>query len=164
MMNSRFKSLNFWRGWALVSSAVALVALAIALSIALRPLLTTEPAASGADGARIGYVAVLHDQTSQLSTLLITWDDRHSVLTLYKLASYPLQSNQALQLWGLPAALGNPVSLGVIRANARYSVHLQERPQNYPVLAVSVEPSGGSPNLNGPMGPVVYTGKLVPIS
>jgi anti-sigma-K factor RskA len=160
MMNSPFKSLSFWRRWAIVASAVALVA----MGFALRPLLSTEPAAGAADGARIGYVAVLHDQTSQQSTLLITWDDTHSMLTLYKLASYPLHSNQALQLWGLPAPQGNPVSLGVIRADVRYSVHLQERPQNYPVLAVSVEPSGGSPSLNGPTGPVVYTGKLVPTS
>jgi len=158
MMNSPFRSLGFWRGWALVASAVAVVALAIAL----RPLLTTQAATDGAGGARIDYVAVLHDQTSQQSTLLITWDDTHSTLTLYKLASYPLQSNQTLQLWGLPAPQGNPVSLGVIGADARYSVHLQERPQNYPVLAVSVEPSGGSPNPNGPTGPMVYTGKLVP--
>jgi anti-sigma-K factor RskA len=162
-MNSRFENLNFWRGWAFVAGAVALAAL-VALGVALRPQLSTQPAAGGANGARIGYVAVLHDQTSQQSTLLITWDDAHSILTLYKLASYPLQSNQTLQLWGLPAPQGNPVSLGVIRADMRYSVHLHERPQNYPVLAVSVEPSGGSPNLNGPTGPVVYTGKLVPTS
>jgi len=152
-----FESLNFWRGWAFVASAAALVA----LGIALRPLLPTEAPAGGANGARIGYVAVLHDQTSQQSTLLITWDDAHSTLTLDKLSRYPLQSNQALQLWGLPAQ-GNPVSLGVIHADAHYSVQLPERPQNYPVLSVSVEPSGGSPNPNGPTGPVVYTGKLVP--
>jgi anti-sigma-K factor RskA len=32
----------------------------------------------------------------------------------------------------------------------------------YPMLAVSVEPVGGSPNPNGPTGPVVYTGKVIP--
>ena len=73
MMNSPFRSLGFWRGWALVASAVAVVALAIAL----RPLLTTQAATDGAGGARIDYVAVLHDQTSQQSTLLITWDAKN---------------------------------------------------------------------------------------
>jgi anti-sigma-K factor RskA len=150
-----FESLNFWRGWAIAASAVAV----LALGIALWPLLQSENAAP----ARISYVAVLHDQTSQQSTLLITWDDAHGTMTLRKLANYPLQSKQVLQLWGLPP-LGKPVSLGVIRPAARYSVQLYERPQNYPVLAVSVEPAGGSPNPNGPSGLVVFTGKLVPTS
>jgi anti-sigma-K factor RskA len=95
-----FESLNFWRGWAFVASAAALVALGIAL-------LPTQIPADGASGARIGYVAVLHDQTSQQSTLLITWDDTHSTLTLDKLATYALQSNQALQFVGL-ARTGQP--------------------------------------------------------
>jgi len=150
-----FDNLNFWRGW----SMVATVAAVLALAVALRPLLPAS-STSPAEAAKIAYVAVLHDQASQ-STLLVTWDDAHSTMNLRKLADYPLRSDQALQLWGLPSQ-GHPVSLGVIKPGAGYSVKLSERPQNYPVLAVSVEASGGSRNPDGPTGPVVYSGKLVP--
>jgi len=149
-----FESLNFWRGWAIAATLATMLALAVAL----RPWLPSSVGTPGA--AQIGYVAVLHDQSSQ-STLLVTWDDAHSTMTVHKLANYPLRGDQALQLWGLPSQ-GHPVSLGVMKADASYSVQLTERPQNYPVLAVSVEPSGGSPNPDGPTGPVIYSGKLVP--
>jgi anti-sigma-K factor RskA len=32
----------------------------------------------------------------------------------------------------------------------------------FPALAVSVEPPGGSPNPDGPTGPVIYTGRVIP--
>lgn len=150
-----FDSLNFWRGWSVAATAVAILALAVAL----RPLLPASTS-NTAENARIGYVAVLHDASSH-STMLVTWDDAHGTMTLRKLASYPLRGDQTLQLWGLPSQ-GHPVSLGVVKTATAYSVQLQDRPQNYPVLAVSVEPSGGSPNPNGPTGPVIYSGKLVP--
>jgi anti-sigma-K factor RskA len=157
-----FESLDFWRGWAIAATATAVVALGVALRPVLLPEHGAAPAQTAQNAPRIAYVAVLHDQSAQQqSTLLVTWDDAHNTMTLKRLADYPLRSNQALELWGLPAQ-GNPVSLGVIHADASYSVQLQQRPQNYPVLAVTVEPSGGSPNPNGPTGPVVYTGKLVP--
>jgi anti-sigma-K factor RskA len=40
----------------------------------------------------------------------------------------------------------------------------QQQPQQYTALAVSIEPSGGSPNPDGPTGPVVFSGKLLPVS
>jgi len=148
-----FSSLNFWRGWALVTTVAAV----LALGLALRPWL---PTANQAETSRIAYVAVLHDQSSQ-SAMLVTWDDAHNTMTLRKLSDYPLRDNQALQLWGLPSQ-GHPVSLGLVKAGASYSIKLPERPQNYPVLAVSLEPGGGSPNPEGPTGPVIYSGKLLP--
>ena len=149
----QLSNLNFWRGWALVTTVAAV----LALGLALRPLL---PTANQTETSRIAYVAVLHDQSSQ-SAMLVTWDDAHSTMTLRKLSDYPLRDNQALQLWGLPSQ-GHPVSLGLVKAGASYSVKLPERPQNYPVLAVSLEPGGGSPNPEGPTGPVIYSGKLLP--
>jgi len=152
-----FDSLNFWRGWAAFATVAAVLVLGLAITGQWPAWVGTQHDHSG---ARIGYVAVLHDQASQ-STMLVTWDDAHSTMTLRTLVSYPLRSDQTLQLWGLPSQ-GHPVSLGLIRGGAAYTVQLPERPQNYPVLAVSVEPSGGSTKPDGPTGPVVYSGKLVP--
>jgi anti-sigma-K factor RskA len=69
-------------------------------------------------------------------------------------------SDKSMQLWGLPKE-GHPVSLGVlpVGGTARFKAASVNA---YPMLAVSVEPVGGSPNPNGPTGPVVYTGKVIP--
>jgi anti-sigma-K factor RskA len=159
-----FANLNFWRGWSIAATAVAV----LALVLAVRPLLpgnnpTGNPGGTGQNAPvaenRIGYVAVLNDQQSR-AMMLVTWDDAHSQMTVRRLFDTPDPADKSMELWGLPSN-GNPVALGVLPPGGEVTLKMAHRPQNYPVLAISVEPKGGSPNPNGPTGPVIFTGKLV---
>jgi anti-sigma-K factor RskA len=150
-------NLGFWRGLSGVALAVAIVSIVISL----RTVAPTVPAGVPA-AQRVGYVSVLHDDQSN-STMLVTWDDAHSTVTLQRLNETPVPSDRDLQLWGIPSS-GAPASLGVLPKKGTVTFKVTHRPQNYGVLAISVEPTGGSPNPNGPTGPVIYSGKLVPTS
>jgi anti-sigma-K factor RskA len=150
-------TLGVWRGIAGAALAVAIVSIVVAL----RTIAPGVPA--GAPGeSRIAYLSVLHDDQSR-SVMLVTWDDAHSTVTLRRLSELDVPSDRDLQLWGIPSG-GAPVSLGVLPKKGAAVFKVTRRPQNYGVLAISVEPSGGSPNPNGPTGPVRWTGKLVPAS
>jgi anti-sigma-K factor RskA len=56
---------------------------------------------------------------------------------------------------------GKPQSLGVIGHQRAARLALAGFPAAVPALAVSVEPPGGSPNPDGPSGPVVFKGRLL---
>jgi anti-sigma-K factor RskA len=156
---SWFENLSFWRGWSIAATAVA----AIALVVSIRALTTVAPVRVAvvqvAQAPRIGYVATLADKQSN-AMMLVTWDDRTSEVTVRRLSGSSDPSDKSMQLWGLPKE-GHPVSLGVlpVGGTARFKAASVDA---YPALAVSVEPVGGSPNPDGPTGPVVYTGKVIP--
>ena len=58
---------------------------------------------------------------------------------------------------------GNPRSLGVLADNGRATLALNQRAigADVTLLAVSLEPRGGSLDPNGPSGPILYTGNWV---
>ena len=163
---SLFDNLAFWRGWAIGVTALA----AIALVFAVRSLLpfgatTTESTQTAAQQpeAEVSHVAVLNDKNAQ-PIMLVAWDEAHSTMTLHRLGDVLLPPDRAMQLWGIPAS-GHPVSLGVLPNSGNGKVPAaQQKPENYAALAISIEPPGGSPNPNGPSGPVVFSGKLLPVS
>jgi anti-sigma-K factor RskA len=163
---SWFENLAFWRGWAIGITALA----AIALVLAVRGLLppgTTQPVeppqVAGQPALAITHVAVLSDKKSD-AVILISWDSTHSAVKLHRLTDAAPPAGKTMQLWGLPAS-GHPVSLGVIPDHGDVTLPTgQQEPQQFPALAVSIEPPGGSPNPNGPTGPVVFSGKLLPVS
>jgi anti-sigma-K factor RskA len=151
-----FENLSFWRGWSIAATAVA----ALALVISLRQLTPTPvPAPQVAQEPHVGYVAALADKDAH-PAILVTWDDRTSEVTVRRLSGASDPTDKSMQLWGLPKE-GHPVSLGVLPAGgtARFKAASVNA---FPALAVSVEPLGGSPNPDGPTGPVVYTGKVIP--
>jgi anti-sigma-K factor RskA len=149
-----FENLSFWRGWSIAATAVA----ALALVIALRQL-APVPAPQVAQEARVGYVVTLADKDAR-PMMLVTWDDKTSEVTVRRMSGANDPKDKSMQLWGLPKS-GHPVSLGVLPPGgvARFKAAAID---TFPALAVSVEPLGGSPDPNGPTGPVVYTGKVVP--
>ncbi|WP_213762492.1 anti-sigma factor [Caballeronia sp. dw_19] len=156
-----FENLSFWRGWSIAATAIAAIALVVSIRelSTVAPVPAPVPAPQVAQEPRIGYVATLADQQSN-ARMLVTWDDRTSEVTVRRLSGSSDPSDKSMQLWGLPKQ-GHPVSLGVlpVGGTARFKAASVNA---YPMLAVSVEPVGGSPNPNGPSGPVVYTGKVIP--
>lgn len=77
-----------------------------------------------------------------------------------RLDATPLNTEQALQLWALPPG-GHPQSLGVIGHQRAVRLTVAQPLRQVPALAICVEPRSGSPNPEGPTGPVVFKGALI---
>ena len=144
----RSESVNFWRGLGAVSSVVALV-----LALALTTQTLQAP--------RIDYVATLTDDKAQ-TALLLTADSRHQALNVRLIGNAPVASDKTLQLWAVPKQ-GHPRSLGILadRGEARLALTASAIGGDVALLAVSLEPKGGSPDPNGPTGPILYKGNWV---
>lgn len=141
----RHGSLGLWRGFGLASSALA--ALLLATVLVDRP-----------DTARISDIASLTDEQAR-PALVVTADRARGLMTVKVVASVPLTAEQALQLWAVPRD-GKPRSLGVLGASRALTLALPAGAvgDDVAVLAVSLEPKGGSPNPDGPSGPILYKG------
>jgi anti-sigma-K factor RskA len=114
-------------------------------------------------GAEVSHVAVLNNKDAH-PVMLVAWDEVHATMSLHRLADVDLPAGKAMELWGIPAS-GHPVALGMLPNDGNGKVTAgQQRPESYAALAISIEEPGGSPNPNGPTGPVVFSGKLLPVS
>lgn len=161
-----FDNLAFWRGWAIGVTALAAIAMVVAVR-SLLPFGTVTPQGAQTVAQQpeteVSHVAVLNNKDAQ-PVMLVAWDEAHSTMTLHRIGDTQLPPDRAMQLWGIPAS-GHPVSLGVLPNSGNGKVPAgQQRPESYAALAISIEPPGGSPNPNGPSGPVVFSGKLLPVS
>lgn len=169
---------NWWRGAALAAGVAGMAALAVALQ--LRSDLRGQEAelaqarAQGLQFARanadlqaqlraqpeIRYVAVLHDDKAT-PTMLVTFDPKHSQLTLKRVGGYQEAADKSLQLWALPPG-GAPRSLGVMGAEAVARMAAAEQVVGQsPAMAISLEPKGGVPGEGGPTGPVLFKGAVL---
>lgn len=144
----RHESLTFWRGLSAVSLVLALVLAGLLAS----PLL---------EQPQIDYVATLQDDKAR-TALLLTADSRRQVLTVRLVDNAPVAADKALQLWAVPTE-GKPRSLGVLAASGAIELALTDKAlgADIAMLAVSLEPRGGSPSADGPTGPILYKGNWV---
>ncbi|MGF6770322.1 anti-sigma-K factor RskA [Paraburkholderia sp. GAS199] len=163
---SIFENLAFWRGWAIGVTGFAAVAVVVAIRSLLPAASTPTPAPTVAQQqpeAAVTHVAVLNNKDAH-PVMLVAWDETHSTMTLHPLGNVGLPPGKTMELWGIPAS-GHPVSLGLLPDNASGKVTAgQQKPESYAALAVSIEAPGGSPNHDAPTGPVVFSGKLLPVS
>ena len=144
-------SLAVWRGFGLASSALA--ALLLATVLLDRP-----------DTARMSDIASLLDAQDR-PALVVTADRERGLMTVKVVTNVPLTAQQALQLWAVPRA-GKPRSLGVLGVVGTSRELTLPLPAgaigaDVAVLAVSLEPKGGSSNPEGPSGPILYKGGWV---
>ena len=144
----RHGSLALWRTLGLASSALA--------ALLLVAVLHERPGTPV-----ISDIASLTDEQSR-PALVVTADRERARMTVKVVASVPLTAQQALQLWAVPRA-GKPRSLGVLGAGRELTLPLPANAigADVAVLAVSLEPRGGSPNPEGPSGPILYKGSWV---
>ncbi|TPN29594.1 anti-sigma factor [Mesorhizobium sp. B2-3-3] len=143
-----WSSLAFWRG--LATAAVAALALYVMVPYVNRPAeqpQTRLVASLAADGSDVKYLAVYDSE-------------RHEVSLSH--VSGALASGKDFELWMIEGK-NAPVSMGVIPAGATAHIGVspatQQKLAQGAVLAVSLEPSGGSPT-GQPTGPVVAAGDL----
>lgn len=134
------------RQWRIATAGMGLLAAGLVLFVAvgLRP----EP-----EGGR--YLAVVQGGGA-LPALIVRVDTRTGTAQVKPLnAEVPAGRN--LELWYVGAEGPKPLGL-VGEASSRVTLPAGASPDG--VIAVSVEPPGGSPS-GQPTGPVVYTGKLI---
>lgn len=143
-----WSSLAFWRGLAAV--AVAALAIYIALPYVNPPAPAPRQqlvASLAADGSDVKYLAV--------------YDAAHREVGL-SLVSGQRAAGKDFELWMIEGK-NAPVSMGVIpagqTAHMAVSPAVQQKLAQGAVLAVSLEPAGGSPT-GQPTGPVVAAGDL----
>ena len=141
-------SLSFWRSLGLASSAIAAL-----LVIVMSTQLMNTP--------QISHVATLMDEKSQ-TAMLLTADSRHDTLEVRMVGNAPVPTDKELELWAVPKS-GNPRSLGLLADKGSVKLALSSRAigNDVALLAVTLEPRGGSPDPNGPTGPILYKGNWV---
>ncbi|TGP51576.1 anti-sigma factor [bacterium M00.F.Ca.ET.230.01.1.1] len=145
---SLWSSLAFWRG--LAAAAIAALAVYVALPFVNPPV--TQP--------QTRLVASLAADNSPVKFLAVYDAARHEVGL--SLVSGERGAGKDFELWMIEGK-NAPVSMGVIPAGqtARMAVTpaVQQKLAQGAVLAVSLEPAGGSPT-GQPTGPVVAAGDL----
>jgi anti-sigma-K factor RskA len=139
-----FDDLPFWRNLGLVSTGLAAALLIVVLGKSINTPV-------------ISYVATLTDDKAQ-TALLVTADSRHHGLDVRLITSAQIAADKSLQLWAVPKA-GAPRSLGVLaERGGHFALPDSAVSTDVALLAVSLEPKGGSPDPNGPTGPILYKG------
>jgi anti-sigma-K factor RskA len=140
--------LAFWRGLSAFAT-VAAVSLGLLLAVpepSRPPVIVVLNAAGAADAAAVPASFIAS----------ISGDGR--ALVTRPLLNVSVESNRALELWAVPPS-GAPRSLGLISAAGATVVRRGKLLDSTAALAVSLEPTGGSPT-GAPTGPILFVGKL----
>lgn len=143
-----WESLGFWRWLAVGTSALAVASLAALVYVTVLPAPRAPLLAKlDASGGAAGFVAAV---TAGGESVLVVP------------AAFVAPDQRALELWIIPPG-GRPHSLGLIERGAPVRITVPKELIAHmgadAVLAVSLEPPGGSPT-GLPTGPVVANGKL----
>jgi len=144
----RSESVTFWRTLGVASTAVAAL---LVVAIGVRTL----------QAPQLDYVATLTDEQAR-TALVLTGDLRHQAMTVRMVGAAAVPGDKSLELWAVPKS-GNPRSLGLLseRGEVRLAMTGKAVGDDVALLAVTLEPKGGSPNPNGPTGPILYKGRWV---
>jgi anti-sigma-K factor RskA len=140
-----WQSIAVWRGFAAAGAVAAAACLGVLLYFGT---VTPPPLIASIDGGghRI-FVATL--------------DARHGTLAVVP-ANYTATPGRIAELWLIPQG-GKPLPLGLLRGDSIVTIAipaaLSERTNTSAMLAVSLEPPGGSPT-GQPTGPVIGSGRL----
>lgn len=155
---SAWERVGFWRPLALLASTAFVVLVGYLVVVSTQEI----PQPPVAQAPATEYVALLNDQKSQSGWVVSAADFTH--ITVKALTPSQLEANKAYELWLLPGDNKPPLSLGLLPTGGSKTVvvpaELQTAMAAGKVLAVSLEPAGGSPT-GLPTGPVLYTGQLV---
>ena len=143
---SLWQSLTFWRGLTFATGALAAACIGALVYVGNIP----RPApliATIADGGQHRFVATLDLRSGSVAVVP---------------AGFAADATRVPELWLIPAD-GRPRPLGLLRADRAVTIKvprdLMPHATRDAVLAVSLEPQGGSPT-GQPTGPVIASGKL----
>lgn len=146
------RRVSIWRGATFVTGALAA---GLAAVVVLDRLSVPAPDGAGR------YVAVV-DSDGHEPALIAEVDTVSGVIRVRSVQART-PPGKSLELWHVAEGEA-PRSLGILEAGIDAQT-IRDAKAAGPVggiLAVSVEPEGGSPS-GAPTGPIVYTGKLIPV-
>jgi anti-sigma-K factor RskA len=141
-----WQNIAFWRGLSLATGALAAACLGALIYLGNAPQKAPLIATLEGGGHR-HFVATINMRTGSIAV---------------QPAAFSADATREPELWLIPAD-GKPRPLGMLRADRAVSIaipaDLAALTVSNAVLAVSLEPPGGSPT-GQPTGPVIATGKL----
>ena len=150
-----WNNLALWRSLAAAGLVVAVLSIG---SMLLRP----APLAPEEFATQL--VAALEAQENSGVQFVALYDPRQGAVRLVSLSGQP-PADRDYELWAIQGEAA-PVSVGIVAIEGRSEMPLPSAlGQNFgegTVLAVSVEPKGGSPS-GAPTGPIVAKGPATPI-
>jgi anti-sigma-K factor RskA len=145
-----WQSLAFWRGLTLVTGALAAACVGLLIYVGghFGPLTPEAPLVANIDGGgQHHFVATIDTIRGNIAV---------------SPAAYAADATRVPELWLIPAD-GRPRPVGLLQADKAVTLALPpglvSLAKSNAVLAVSLEPPGGSPT-GLPTGPVIATGKL----
>lgn len=141
-----WQNLAFWRGFSLATGALAAACIGALIYLGNAP--QVAPLTAGIDGGgHRHFVATVDKRAGNIAVVP---------------AAYSADATREPELWLIPAD-GKPRPLGMLRADRAVTIKIPSEltalAVGNAVLAVSLEPPGGSPT-GQPTGPVIATGKL----
>ncbi|VBB16642.1 anti-sigma factor [Burkholderia stabilis] len=149
-----WNNLSGWR-WIGIGSSIAAVALAVLSVLPIRAPTIAEP---GHDGYKVA--SLVRDGGAAGWTVIV--DVERARMVIVPAADTPVAANRSTELW-LIAPGARPASLGLIAADRPTVVPIPRTTlvslDARAVLAVSLEPRGGSPT-GQPTGPVLAKGAV----
>lgn len=154
------RSLRRWRGMAAAMTAVAASLLMLVLTLPPSTTLAPPPPSTPAPTVQQApMTAAIGDKGA--TSFVVAWSPGDRTMTVVPASIGPV-ANHSHELWLIPEG-GTPVSLGVISADRPLRLTMAAATAAQltatATLAVSAEPSGGSPT-GQPTGPVIGSGKL----
>lgn len=156
---------GFWRPLGILTSVAFVAAIGYVLVEATKKIPQPPAPPPIAKAPATEYVALLNDQKAQPVWVVSAADFKR--ITVKVVARPQIDPDKAYELWLLPGENKPPRSLGLLPLEGSKTVavpaELQTAMAAGKVLAVSLEPAGGSPT-GLPTGPVLYTGLLVTTS
>ena len=145
-------NLPLWRWLGISASVLAMACLVVMLTVPRR-----APTAIAAS-----YMVSSIQQDNGVAGWTVTMDIQHAQMVVVPATPAVTASNRSPELWLIPPG-GKPMALGVIARDKPTTVQLRPdllaRLSAQALLAVSVEPLGGSPT-GQPTGPVVAKGTI----
>ncbi|MEO6581611.1 MAG: anti-sigma factor [Sphingomicrobium sp.] len=148
--------LNLWRGIAAGATALAASLALVLVNQPPQPL----PSPSAPVAVQAPLAAMLGDDQRDLK-LMASYDPASHRLMVAAASDMAAEPNHAHELWMIPAD-GKPRSLGTMpgpKMRAELPMPMAEQLREGVTLAISVEPTGGSPT-GLPTGAVIASGKL----
>jgi anti-sigma-K factor RskA len=154
------RKVNLWRGF--TAGATALAASLALVLVTQQPPVDQPPTETPTPApARAPMVAMMEADDSA-AKLVATWDPAAQSLVVAAAAGIAPVAGHSHELWVIPAD-GTPRSMGILPGadplHMRVAPPLATQLAEGATLALSVEPTGGSPT-GLPTGPVIAAGKL----
>jgi anti-sigma-K factor RskA len=161
-----WNNLDLWRWLGVCASVAAVVLVAVNLNLVRERQAAQAPAAPAAPSASApaaaSYLVATIARTDGVAHWTATVDLRRKEMVVVPAVHPTVAADRSTELWLIPPN-AKPIPLGVFPSDQPAKMRLPDeivaRMNSSAVLAVSLEPHGGSPT-GQPTGPVLATGAL----